>query len=73
MRVQEDVPRWDFPALNPPSFQAPKAELGSLPSFSDLFGAILVSGFLAFIYFAAYRLISMPEGHFLKIQRKFLK
>lgn len=73
MRVREDVLRWDFPALNLPSFPAPKADLGALPSISDFFGAIVVSGFLALIYFIAYRLIAMPEGHFLKIQRKFLK
>jgi hypothetical protein len=73
MRVEEDIPRWDFPALKPPSPPPPQADLGALPSFSDFFGAVIISGFFVMVLYIGYRLFVMPEGKFLKIQRRYMK
>ena len=74
MRVREDVPRWDFPASKGPVFPLPVQDRGlgaiSLPSFGDVVGAVFILGFVALILYMAYRIFVIPEGKFLKIQRK---
>lgn len=69
MRVKEDVPRWNFPAIKPP----PPPDLGSLPSISDLFGSIVISGFFVLVFYIGYRLLVMPEGKYYKIKKRFMR
>jgi hypothetical protein len=71
MRVKEDVPRWDFPAIKPPSLPSP--DLGSLPSISDLFGSLVISSFFVLVFYIGYRLLVMPEGKYYKIKKRFMR
>jgi hypothetical protein len=76
MRVPEDVgPRFDLPRSTVTfPLPSPNIEFGDLgttiPSLGDLIGTAFVLGFVVLIFYMAYRILVIPEGKWLKIQRR---